>query len=61
MPSPHVGRPGQVQPQPAAPRVPAPAQGPADGQGQGQGSVARPPRTVTFDEGDDLDVPDFLK
>lgn len=31
--------------QPAAPREPA----------------GRPPRTVTFDEGDDLDVPDFLK
>lgn len=27
---------------------------------QGQ-PVTRPPRTVTFDEGDDLDVPDFLK
>ena len=24
-------------------------------------SVARPPRTVTFDDNDDLDVPDFLK
>jgi cell division protein FtsZ len=23
--------------------------------------AGRPPRTVTFDEGDDLDVPDFLK
>jgi cell division protein FtsZ len=23
--------------------------------------VARPPRTVTFDDNDDLDVPDFLK
>ncbi|GAB3446212.1 cell division protein FtsZ [Phycicoccus ginsengisoli] len=33
------------QAQPAAPREPA----------------GRPPRTVTFDEGDDLDVPDFLK
>ncbi|MDR6865326.1 cell division protein FtsZ [Phycicoccus sp. 3266] len=33
------------QTQPAAPREPA----------------GRPPRTVTFDEGDDLDVPDFLK
>jgi cell division protein FtsZ len=31
--------------QPAAPREPA----------------GRPPRSVTFDEGDDLDVPDFLK
>jgi cell division protein FtsZ len=32
-------------PQPAAPREPA----------------GRPPRGMTFDEGDDLDVPDFLK
>jgi hypothetical protein len=24
-------------------------------------AVARPPRTVTFDDSDDLDVPDFLK
>jgi cell division protein FtsZ len=31
--------------EPVAPREPA----------------GRPPRTVTFDEGDDLDVPDFLK
>jgi hypothetical protein len=23
--------------------------------------VQRPPRTVTFDDADDLDVPDFLK
>jgi cell division protein FtsZ len=23
--------------------------------------AGRPPRTVTFDENDDLDVPDFLK
>ena len=60
MPSPHVGRPGQVQPQPAAPRVPAQAPAGA-GEGASSGSVARPPRTVTFDEGDDLDVPDFLK
>ncbi|MDO5696555.1 MAG: cell division protein FtsZ [Dermatophilus congolensis] len=64
MPSPHVGRPGQVQPQPAAPRVPAQAPagaGAGESVGAGAGSVARPPRTVTFDEGDDLDVPDFLK
>ena len=26
-----------------------------------QEPVARPPRTVTFDDNDDLDVPDFLK
>ncbi len=38
--------PQQARPEPA--RQPAPA-------------AARPPRTVTFDEGDDLDVPDFLK
>ena len=38
--------------QPAAPaQEPAAAREPA----------GRPPRTVTFDEGDDLDVPDFLK
>jgi cell division protein FtsZ len=23
--------------------------------------AGRPPRTVTFEDGDDLDVPDFLK
>ncbi len=57
-PSPHIGRPGQVQPQPAAPRVPAPSPVPV---GESASPVARPPRTVTFDEGDDLDVPDFLK
>ena len=44
-------------------------QGPGNGQAgqpaaqpaQHQEPAARPPRTVTFDEGDDLDVPDFLK
>ncbi|MEP6855813.1 MAG: cell division protein FtsZ, partial [Pedococcus sp.] len=35
----------------------APAQEPA----APRESAGRPPRTVTFDEGDDLDVPDFLK
>ena len=39
--------------------VPQQAQ-PGQGQGQ-QEPVARPPRSVTFEEGDDLDVPDFLK
>ena len=61
MPSPHVGRPGQVQPQPQAPAPRVPASAPAGVGEQQGGSVARPPRTVTFDEGDDLDVPDFLK
>ncbi|KQU70408.1 cell division protein FtsZ [Phycicoccus sp. Root563] len=35
----------------------APAQEPA----VSREPAGRPPRTVTFDEGDDLDVPDFLK
>jgi cell division protein FtsZ len=29
--------------------------------GQAQEQPARPPRTVTFDDSDELDVPDFLK
>ena len=40
------------------PRQPEPAR---QGAGQAPQQPARPPRTVTFDEGDDLDVPDFLK
>ena len=56
----HQSQPAQQLPtqQPAAPapqqpqhHVPAPAAQP----------VQQPPRQVTFDEGDDLDVPDFLK
>jgi cell division protein FtsZ len=63
--------------QPVAPQVrptPAPANGqtpaahvnPSGGQPpaaaqQTQDPAARPPRTVTFDDNDDLDVPDFLK
>ncbi|WP_068434359.1 cell division protein FtsZ [Piscicoccus intestinalis] len=39
-------------------RQPEPAR---QGAGQAPQQPARPPRTVTFDEGDDLDVPDFLK
>ena len=66
-----------VQSQPApAPRVPAqsvpshqvqqqpqaePQQAPAPEPARQQEPVARPPRTVTFDDNDDLDVPDFLK
>jgi hypothetical protein len=39
--------------EPASPRVPAPARA---------GIRAEPPRrTIVFDDGDDLDVPDFLK
>jgi cell division protein FtsZ len=40
--------------------APAPAGQPAQHQQQ-QEPAARPPRTVTFDDADDLDVPDFLK
>ena len=36
------------------------SQPPASHQGEPV-AVARPPRTVTFDDNDDLDVPDFLK
>jgi cell division protein FtsZ len=39
------------QPQPVHPSAPEPV----------PVAVARPPRTVTFDDNDDLDVPDFLK
>ncbi|MBO3142344.1 cell division protein FtsZ [Dermatophilus congolensis] len=57
-----AGRPGQVQPQPISPR-PAPAQPEAEQEAPAEThrEAVRPPRTVTFDEGDDLDVPDFLK
>jgi cell division protein FtsZ len=49
-------QPGQLQaagsqPQPVHPPAPEPV----------PVAVARPPRTVTFDDNDDLDVPDFLK
>ncbi|MDO5629371.1 MAG: cell division protein FtsZ [Mobilicoccus sp.] len=43
----------QAQPRQHPQRQPAPA--------GSQAQSSRPPRTVTFDEGDDLDVPDFLK
>ncbi len=67
---------GSSRPEPAPPREAAPSGTPlpprsADpaGQGAGQGAaqpqpaqpVQRPPHAVTFDDGDDLDVPDFLK
>ena len=47
----------QAQPQQAQPQQGQPTQG---GQPQ-QAAPATPPRQVTFDDGDDLDVPDFLK
>ncbi len=52
-------QPAPQQPQPVQQRqqpqhAPEPAR-------QQQEPVARPPRTVTFDDNDDLDVPDFLK
>ena len=53
---------------PAAPQqAPAQQSAPAQGQPQQQSAPAQqprqatPPRQVTFDDGDDLDVPDFLK
>ncbi|MHA7127053.1 cell division protein FtsZ [Janibacter indicus] len=54
-------------PQQAPAQQSAPAQQPAQGQPQQQPAPAQqprqatPPRQVTFDDGDDLDVPDFLK
>jgi len=59
-----------AQPQEPEPAAPAQQQAPAQqesGAEQQQpqqtrsGQPERPPRQVTFDEGDDLDVPDFLK
>ncbi len=44
--------PSADQPSAAQPAQPQPAQA---------ASTQQPPRTVTFDDGDDLDVPDFLK
>ena len=46
------------------PSVPAPSPAPASPASQPNPSVQptqTPPRSVTFDDGDDLDVPDFLK
>ncbi|HET8601878.1 MAG TPA: cell division protein FtsZ [Segeticoccus sp.] len=56
---------GQQPQQPAAPQQGAPAQqgqqAPRQEPQRPQQDVQRPPRSVSFDEGDDLDVPDFLK
>ena len=52
-----------VQPRPA--EEPVPAGGPDGSSAEGPRTavqpVQSPPRTVTFDDADDLDVPDFLK
>ncbi len=57
-------QPAQGQPQrreqPAPSRAHEPTRQPEPAR-QGAQPAARPPRAVTFDEGDDLDVPDFLK
>ncbi len=62
---PAAAAPPPPPPAPAlAPSVPSPAPAPAAvavEQPQPVEPVARPPRTVTFEETDDLDVPDFLK
>jgi len=48
-------------PRQQAPQQSGPPQRPQQQAPQGAPQGGRPPRTVTFDEGDDLDVPDFLK
>jgi len=63
-----VARPAGA-PQTAPQPVPQHANGQQQGQGNGQAGqpaqhqepAARPPRTVTFDDAEELDVPDFLK
>ncbi|CAM4080355.1 cell division protein FtsZ [Janibacter anophelis] len=52
--------PVQQAPVQQQPQQTAPAQAPAQ-QAPAQPKQATPPRQVTFDDGDDLDVPDFLK
>jgi cell division protein FtsZ len=64
---PPVIPPGQTQPGTQAPGDQPPANGAQPPAGHPQPpepvpvAVARPPRTLTFDDNDDLDVPDFLK
>jgi cell division protein FtsZ len=67
-PAPAQGQQGQQGQQARPPQQPvqgrpAPQQGQQGHQSQQEqgGDVARPPRSVTFDDSDDLDVPDFLK
>jgi len=61
-PAPQAAQAPQAAPAPAPQPSSNGAQSPA-GQPQVPEPVAmaRPPRTVTFDDNDDLDVPDFLK
>ncbi len=71
-----ASRPAAAPAAPTAPAAPAPAASPAPAPAAGEGvAVERPmapppapvapaqvpPRSVTFDDGDELDVPDFLK
>jgi cell division protein FtsZ len=56
----HAGQHAQHAQQQAPAGQPA-QQGQQGQHGQQQEPVARPPRTVTFDDADELDVPDFLK
>jgi cell division protein FtsZ len=66
---PAVIPPAQTQPDTQAPAGQPPANGAQPPAGHPQPpepvpvpvAVARPPRTLTFDDNDDLDVPDFLK
>ncbi|HEX5524201.1 MAG TPA: cell division protein FtsZ [Pedococcus sp.] len=63
--APQATHPGAPQSQPERPangQQQAPGNGSGNGHaGQGHEPAARPPRTVTFDDADELDVPDFLK
>ncbi|PRY56071.1 cell division protein FtsZ [Knoellia remsis] len=55
-------RPAQAEPRQApAPQQPARQPEPAQRGTEPEQQRPAPPRTVTFDDGDDLDVPDFLK
>jgi cell division protein FtsZ len=51
-----------VPAEPQRSETPAPVREPVSAESfNGRDGAGRPPRTVTFDESDDLDVPDFLK
>lgn len=53
--------PAVSQPEPAPVREPVMVPATHQEHAPARESAGRPPRTVTFDEADDLDVPDFLK
>ncbi|WP_168583704.1 cell division protein FtsZ [Gephyromycinifex aptenodytis] len=61
MPPGHEPMPQRQAQQQQQQRQQAPNNGPAQPPHQQGAPASRPPRAVTFDDGDDLDVPDFLK